>query len=218
MVSAAIFDLDGTLVDSFDAHYKAFRDVFAEEGINFTVSEFRTYFGKLSSETFKQQMMLSGKDERNYDFKMMSARKQELFRRRYVMDVTALPGARQLLEKLLARGFKLAVASNSPRKNIDAMLNATDLTGFFREIISIDDVRKPKPDPEMFLLACQRLGCQPKDCIAFDDSVHGVKAAVAACTIAVAVLTGGARREDIEPLKPDHIIDCLDEALSLQLF
>jgi HAD superfamily hydrolase (TIGR01509 family) len=94
-----------------------------------------------------------------------------------------------LIVGLKMRGFPLALASSSPRAVVDAMLEELGLAGSLDVVVTGDDVDRGKPDPDIFLLAARRLGVDPAECLVFEDSLHGIKAARTAGMTPVAVRT-----------------------------
>lgn len=97
------------------------------------------------------------------------------------------PGVRELLEYLRGRGVKIAVASSSKRERILSNLRAAGLERFFHAVVSGQEVERGKPEPDIFLLAAERIGCAPEDCYVFEDSVNGVRAGMAAGCVTVMV-------------------------------
>jgi HAD superfamily hydrolase (TIGR01509 family) len=213
-----VFDLDGTLVDSFLAHYMSFRDAYAELGVEFTESDFRTLFGKLAR-NIARDFASARPGLEGLDYARFADRKNELFRVRHVRGVKAFPGVAGMLSGIGSYG--LAVASNSSRRNVDAMLATAGLGGFFDAVVGFEDVSKPKPDPEMLVKACEKAGSAPAVSVAVDDSIHGIQAAKRAGMRSVAVLTGGATRDELSQLRPDLVLDGawqLDEGVLDSLF
>lgn len=91
--------------------------------------------------------------------------------------VDPIPGSLELIEELREAGFKLAVASSSIRAFIDTVLGTLDIRNRFDAIVSIEDVERGKPDPEIFLLAARRMGVKPIECFVIEDAISGIKAA-----------------------------------------
>lgn len=172
---AVLWDLDGTLVDSTELHWIAWRDVMQAEGVPITREMFEATFGWKNdpilrrwlgddvSEERKQR--IAGVKERNY----RAALRQE--------GLEPLPGAREWVERLHGEGWKQAIASSAPRENIDAVLAVLDLGHDFEAIVSGDDVTTGKPDPQVFLLAAERLGVEPSRAIVVEDAEAGVEGA-----------------------------------------
>jgi HAD superfamily hydrolase (TIGR01509 family) len=209
---AVIFDLDGTLVDSIESHYKSFRDVIEERfHLTMELEEFKPLFGKYAGLIFKEWLQGRGIETYEIDFQNLVIMKNEAFMKRYVYDVKALPGVVKLLTELEIEQFKVVVASNSPRRNVEKMLEVTGLTDYLDATVTIDEIKRPKPDPEIFQIAARKIGARPADCIVVEDSVHGIAAGKSAAMMTIAVLTGGATRKDMEKYGPDVIVDYLKD-------
>lgn len=97
------------------------------------------------------------------------------------------PGAGELLAFLQARGVKLAAASSSSRERILKNFRYTGMDRFFDAIVSGQEVARGKPEPDIFLLAAEKIGCLPEDCYVFEDSVNGIRAGIAAGCVTVMV-------------------------------
>jgi beta-phosphoglucomutase len=207
---AVIFDLDGTLVDSLEANYKSFRDVLKEEyGLEMTLGEFKPLFGGFAAAIFEEY--LRGKVVEAADYKRLVDGKQRAFAGKYARDVRALPGAVRIVAQLRRAGIKVAVASNSPRRNVVLMLAASGLAGLFDAVVAADEISRPKPDPEIFLKAAQMLAAEPRNCAVVEDSIYGIRAARRAGMATVAVTTGGAKKADLEAEKPGLTVESLED-------
>ncbi len=194
-----------------EAHYESFRDMFGEEcGLEFTRDEFRMLFEKITTRIVGDYLSAKGV-EGGQDYAALAERKQELFRERYVGDVEVLPGAAELLKDLRGSGLKAAVASNSPRANIEAMMEETGMRPHLDAVVAVDEISRPKPDPEIFLRAAEDVGVKPSDCVVVEDSVHGVEAGKSAGMQVVAVLTGGATGDEVSSAGADLVVESLEE-------
>jgi HAD superfamily hydrolase (TIGR01509 family) len=172
-IEAVISDLDGTLVDSERIYLAATRAVIAPALISTDV-----YEGWIGRGGF------SAWAEATYGIPVAAFRERVLaeFIRHLELDASpAIDGAHDLLTTLGTRGLPLAVASQSSHPLIEASLRASNLAQHFRAIVSVDDVGNVgKPAPDVYLHAASRLGVQPESCLAIEDSVVGVRSALAA--------------------------------------
>jgi len=109
-----------------------------------------------------------------------------------IEKIPVMPGLIDLLEKLQARKYPMAVASSSTPEIIDLILNKTNLKKYFQVVVSAEQAGKSKPEPDVFLLAAQKLGIQPAKCLVVEDSENGIKAALAAGMTCVAYQSPGA--------------------------
>ena len=185
MIEAAIFDLDGLLIDS-EPHWRdAEVDVFGALGVPLTHAMCMQTMGMRIDEVvahWHRRYPWPSPDQRTVREQVLAAVDQRVRR-----DGRALPGAQALVVRLAAAGVPLAVASSSPRVLIDAALEAISLAGAIATRCSAMDEARGKPDPDVFLRAATALGIEPSRCVAFEDSVAGVAAAGAAGMRVVAV-------------------------------
>ncbi len=174
--AAVIWDVDGTLVDTAELHFRAWVELCRDLGYDFTRSDFAATFGRRNPEIIRH--LFGGRfDDAAIDD--LGYRKEELYKAAARQGVALLPGARQLLEGLHAAGFRQAIGSSAPRGNVDLILQLTDSARFFDAITSAEDTQRGKPDPEVFLIAAQKLGVPPPRCVVMEDAVAGVQAAKA---------------------------------------
>jgi beta-phosphoglucomutase len=170
-----LWDLDGTLVDSEDYHWRSWQHAMALEGLPVTIEQFRATFGQ------RNESILRGwlGPEATLDRINGIADAKEVEYRRLAAEhgLTPLPGAADWLQRLHAAGWKQAIASSAPRLNVDVMLAALHLGVYFDAVVSSEDVTRGKPDPDVFLVAAARLGVQPSRAIVVEDAAAGVEAA-----------------------------------------
>lgn len=181
---AAIWDLDGTLIDSQDDHFHAWC---AALGRPLTREQFAGVFGHRPDEIVRA---LLGPDLPDHAVADIVAAKWRAYRQRLQQHpATVQPGAREWLQRLAAAGWLQAVASDGARPNIEAVLASTGLAPLFGAVVSGDDVPHGKPDPAIFLLAARKLGAAPGRSIVIEDAPAGVEGAHRAGMRAVGVLT-----------------------------
>jgi len=199
VVSAVIFDLEGTLIDISDYHILAFKEVMRKNySLDFTREDFLAGYGMHPWHIAEMFLKKHGVNASEAECRRLAEEKQVILRAKYADKVRVLPGARELLERFKAAKIRIALASSTPGKNVEFMLKNTGLKGFFKVVVVAEDVAEAKPDPGIFLLAAKKLGVLPSDCVVFEDSVHGVKAAKAAGMKVIAVLSGGTKRGALE--------------------
>ncbi|HEV3255822.1 MAG TPA: HAD family phosphatase, partial [Gemmataceae bacterium] len=173
---AAIWDVDGTLVDTAALHFQAWATVAGELDRPFTRADFAATFGRRNPDIIHQ---LFGTGFSDHEVADLGDRKEELYRAAARQGVALLPGVRPLLEGLRAAGFRQAIGSSAPRANLDLILALTDITSFFKAVVSMEDTQRGKPDPQVFLLAARRLDVAPAHCVVLEDAPAGVQAAKA---------------------------------------
>ena len=178
-----IFDMDGVLVDSADAHYESWRLLGLENGREITRAQFDTSFGRRNEEIIPLRFGEVPPDK----LQRLAERKEVLFREIVEQCVPAVPGAAELVRNLKKAGVRLAVGSSGPLLNIQIMLRGMGVLELFEQIVSSEDVTRGKPDPQVFALACERLELPPQRCVVIEDAPAGVAAARAAGARVVAV-------------------------------
>jgi beta-phosphoglucomutase len=205
----AIWDVDGTLVDTAESHFRAWQAVSAERGRPFTRADFARTFGRRNPEIIH---ILFGDGLGRREAEEMADRKEALYRDEARAGVALLPGVRALVEGLDRAGFRQAVGSSAPRANLDLILRLTDVGRYFPVVVSSEDTRRGKPDPEVFLTAAQRLGAPPPRCVVLEDAVAGVEAAKAGGMRCIAVRFVGHHPEDaLRGAGADLVVATLDE-------
>lgn len=180
MITTCIFDLDGVIVDTAKFHFLAWQRLAGELGITFTETDNERLKGVSRMESLDILLSLGTK---TYDAKAredMATRKNGWF----VEYINAMkpddifPGVRDLLVQLRSQGVKLGLASSS--KNAGTVLSRVGIADLFDAVVDGTMIKNSKPDPEVFLLAAERLRSKPSECLVFEDAEAGVEAAVRA--------------------------------------
>ena len=205
---AVIFDMDGLLLDTETLWHEAETELFERHGGEFTWDDKMTVMGTSSAFTADY---FAGRLGRPPEQGPALVREMvELMHRRVKRQVDARPGAVELVERLQAiGGVRLGLASNSPRFLLDDALATAGLADAFEVTVSSDDVEHPKPAPDIYLLACQRLGIEPADALALEDSPSGIAAAKAAGLACIAV----PQFAETDVAAADRVVDSLEELL-----
>jgi beta-phosphoglucomutase len=187
---AVLWDLDGTLIDSEQYHWLAWRDTMLAEGVELTHPQFLKTFGLRNDAIIPQ--WISGATPADIS---RIGHAKELHYRGLLKDggLVPLPGAAEWVHRLAADGWLQAVASSAPRENIDAVLAVLALGPVFQAVISAEDVTHGKPDPQVFLTAASRLGTAPTQSIVVEDAPAGVEAARRAGMRCIGVNRNGTR-------------------------
>jgi beta-phosphoglucomutase len=184
LFGAALWDVDGTLVDTAELHFAAWERVCRELGRPFTRADFAATFGRRNPEIIRA-LFGDRFDDRQSD--ALGDRKEELYRAAARQGVEPLPGVRALLEGLRQAGFAQAVASSAPAANLDLILQLTGVRPYFAAVVGMEDTQRGKPDPQVFQVAADRLGVPHGRCVVLEDAVAGVEAAKAGGMKCVAV-------------------------------
>ena len=194
----AIFDLDGTLVDSYDAHFDAWVVVARELGHELSVEEFARNFGRTNPPILRELHELAGlppPDE--VRIAALADHKEAIFRDSIERSFPLMRGGPELLERLLAAGWRLAVGSSAPPANVELAIDRLGARGQFEAVVTGDDVQHGKPDPEVFLLAAARLGLEPACCVVVEDAPAGIEAARRAGMASIGLASKGRTREEL---------------------
>jgi beta-phosphoglucomutase len=215
---AVIFDMDGVLVDSYRAHWQSWHFMADELGRGLTEEQFVTTFGRTSREIIAEHWgpdCLSRAEIAEFD-----RRKEALYREIVAQDFPAMDGAGELIRALSAAGFRLAVGSSGPPENVTLAVERLGAQAHFQTLITGKDVTRGKPDPQVFLIAAERLGVAPADCAVIEDAPVGIAAANAAGMVSIALLSTGHTAESVvaakltvkslRELSPERIAELID--------
>lgn len=192
-----IFDLDGTLTLTQHLHYQAFSVVFKRYGIEYTEHDDRyKYAGTGSKYIFPTVFAEHGRILSEEEIAQFSAEKRDIYDQILEKSsVQAVSGALEFLSEAQQRRIKMIVATGNKAEETKIILAKAGIADFFDQIVSQKDVEHQKPAPDIFLLAAQKLGLSPQDCIVFEDGINGVKAAKAGGIYCVALDTSIANEE-----------------------
>ena len=200
---AAIFDLDGTLVDNMAFHAKAFVVLLRRFGIELPPGKIeREFAGRKNQEIIPA---LLGRPVGPEELDELGEEKERLYRELYAPHLELVPGARPFLERMVKAGHPMALATSSPQAARDLVLDGLGIRPLFKRVIGNEDVARGKPFPDMFLAAAKALGLPPSRCLAFEDAANGVMAARAA-GMRVAGITTAASAEVLRAAGADWTI------------
>lgn len=210
MTKAAIWDVDGTLVDTAELHFVAWRAACEELGRGFDRADFAATFGRRNPEILAH---LFGDRFGPDEAAAIGDRKEEAYRAAARREgIALLPGVAGLLEGLRAAGFAQAIGSSAPRANVELILELTGVAGYVTQVSAAEDTTRGKPDPQVFLVAAQRLGVEPGRCVVFEDAVAGVEAAKAGGMRCVAVsFVGHHPQAKLRAAGADLVVQSLEE-------
>ncbi len=173
--NAALWDLDGTLLDSHEYHWLSWREALAAEGIVLTRPQFEALFGQRNDITLRAWL---GPDIPQADILRIADAKELRYRRLVrTRGIELLPGAETWLARLQAAGWRQALATSAPRANVDAILDTLGVSHYFAVTVTAEDVARGKPDPDVFLAAARAVGAPIYRCVVIEDSPAGVEAA-----------------------------------------
>jgi len=204
---AVIFDVDGVLVDSYRAHFEAWKRVGRRAGRPIGEDTFASLFGRRNREILR---LLWGDVLTEAQAEELAQWKEVQYREVLRTDFRPMDGAAELVDALKAAGFLLAVGSSGPPENIRMALEGLGRAGRFDAIVTGTDVQAGKPDPEVFLKASAKLGVEPRSSAVVEDSTAGIEAAVRAGMTPIA-LVGTATREALAQAGAALVVDSLRE-------
>jgi beta-phosphoglucomutase family hydrolase len=169
-----LWDMDGVIVDSNAFHFAAWQETFAKRGVAITKECFTKLCGTRNDFIVGSIM---GRELPEGDIRSILQEKEEAFRRKATGNIKPFPGVVRLLNAIKKGNFKLGLVSSAPKENIDFVLGELNLEGIFNCIVFGQEVSASKPNPQLYLLAAEKLKVAPKDCLVIEDSPLGVKAA-----------------------------------------
>jgi beta-phosphoglucomutase len=202
---AVIFDMDGVLVDSYAPHFESWRRLYGELGIEYSEAAFAADFGQTSRDILRRRLLGELTEAR---FREIDDRKESYYRDIIREHFPAMDGADELVQALAAGGFRMAVGSSGPPENVQLAIQKLPSGRLIAATVTGADVTRGKPDPQVFLMAAERLGVPPKSCAVIEDAIHGVEAAKRAGMTAIA-LTGTSTRAELTAA--DLVVDSLRE-------
>ncbi len=186
---AALLDLDGTLVDSNDAHAFAWRDACQAVGREVALEQVRPLIGMGGDRLVGHLLGLTP----NHPLaRQVRTLRKQLFRARYLPTVEPFPRARELVERIGAEGYRRVVATSASEDDLAPLLRAAELEDLLEDATTADDVDGPsKPAPDILLAACAQAGVAPADAILLGDTPYDVWAGAQAGVRVVALRCGG---------------------------
>jgi len=176
---ALLFDLDGTLVDSEHFHFNTWNELLAESDVQLDYHDFlKNYAG----------IPLPGNASRLKELYVIETSLEDLIARKELLtverlktsEINLMPFVQDSMDYFFSKGIPMALVTASKRPDVDEMFLKNGLGKFFKLLITRSDVKNSKPDPESYLLAVEKLGFAKKECLVFEDTLNGLKAAKAA--------------------------------------
>jgi len=216
MRGAVLWDLDGTLVDSEEYHWRAWKETMDRAGVGLTRQDFLASFGQRNDAILAKWL---GENAAGGKIEQIGNDKEERYRELVRQEgLLPLPGAAEWVERLHHQGWRQAIASSAPRSNVETVLDALHMRPWFQAAVAAEDVREGKPAPDVFLTAAARLGAEPHGCVVVEDARAGVEAARRAGMRSIGVgknapaLGADLAAETLSSLPLDTFSAILDEA------
>jgi HAD superfamily hydrolase (TIGR01509 family) len=203
---AVVFDMDGTMFDSEILYYRSGVEMFRRRGLEYTQELALKIMGVPGREAMrlvKEDHQFPESPDELYN------ESQSILREMMVEELRLMPGLLELIDLLEAQGATIGVATSTERDLTEEMLTQFDLRRRFAFVLTRNDVQRGKPDPEIFLRACQAAGRKPQEVLVLEDSYNGTLAAKGAGCVCVAIPHELSRAIDFShaDLVADHLLD-----------
>ena len=183
-----LLDVDGTLIDSNDAHARSWVDVLTENEFDVTYAQVRALIGMGGDKLVRA---VTGLDVERGRGKELASQRAERFRRDYLPSLNATPGARDLVERMKEGGLQLVIATSAREKELNALLEQAGLSELIPRRTTSDDAEESKPDPDIVHAALRRGDLDPKATLMLGDTPYDIEAAKRAGVETVALRCGG---------------------------
>jgi len=193
-VKAVIFDMDGTLIDSVDLHARAWSEALSHFGKQVSFEEARSQIGKGGDQLLPHFL---SEDEVHRIGEQLKEYRSQLFKREYMAKIRPFPGVRELFTAIRARGQKTALATSSPKDDLQVYKRLVNIEDLVDKEITADDVDKSKPHPDVYQVALDELSVAPSKAIAIGDSPYDAEAARKAGIRPIGFRCGGFPEADL---------------------
>lgn len=193
-IEGLLLDLDGTLIDSNDAHARAWLDALSEQEIRTSYDSVRKLIGMGGDQLLPR---IANIDKESAQGQHIDQRRSEIFLDRYLPGIKAFPGSKELLQELKQKGLKLMIATSASEDDLKALLRQTELEDAIECRTSSSDADRSKPNPDILLAALEKLKLEPKDVLMMGDTPYDVEAAKRAGIRSIAFTCGGWSREGL---------------------
>jgi beta-phosphoglucomutase len=201
--SGVIWDMDGTLIDSTEYHWRSWHDAFAAESFELSYEQFQELYGQRNIAIVRAYL---GDDLPLEDIERISTNKETHYRSMvHEEGITLLPGVQHWLDTLRDQGWQQAIATSAPRGNLDTIIDVLNIRHYFAALVDGEEVEEGKPNPQPFLLAARRLNVPPERCIVVEDSPSGIEGGRRGGMHTIGVLTSH------DDLPADIVVPTLDK-------
>ena len=184
MIKAVLFDLDGTLVDNMGLHYESLREAVGERK---KIEPIELFLNEGGNAVMILSELLSDLNLEEYEIERIFKKKKKIFRKT-AAGITMRPEAGKLIRKLRKLNYKIGLVTGSGMEVVDFHLSSRDRS-LFHQIITGDDIEKPKPDPESYVKCAEALRVRPEECIVIENAPLGIESAKSAGMICIALLS-----------------------------
>ncbi len=194
-IRGVIFDVDGTLVDSNDAHAQAWVEALALSGYQVEFERIRQLIGKGGDKLLPET---TGLEKDSPEGRKISEQRGKIFKEKYLAGLQPTPGAKPLLERMRASGLKMVIASSAQEDELDDLLNVAAAKPFMADQASSGDAKNSKPDPDIVQVALGKIGLEAEESLMVGDTPYDIEAASKAGVRTVAFRSGGWSDHDLE--------------------
>jgi HAD superfamily hydrolase (TIGR01509 family) len=188
LLQGVIFDIDGTLVDSNDAHAQSWVDTFAEAGYDVQFEAVRPLIGVGADKLLPKTI---GIRHDSQEGKKLSERRSEIFRKKYLPNLRPLEGSRALVLRVRSEGLKAIVATSAKDEELKGLLEAAEVADLMEEKATASDAKRSKPDPDIVEAAIEESGISPQNLVMIGDTPYDIEAASKAKVRTIAFRSGG---------------------------
>lgn len=188
MIYNVLFDLDGTLIDSNDAHAESWVKAFKEFKMDYPFEQIRPLIGMGSDQLLPRLTGLAPEDPL---CEKLSKKRGEIFQSQYLKSLKPFPGARALVEKILVSDLKIAIASSASKEDLKGILKQIGITDLIQHSTSSDDADKSKPSPDIITAALETIKASPQETVMIGDTPYDIQAAAKAGVMTLAFTCGG---------------------------
>jgi HAD superfamily hydrolase (TIGR01509 family) len=195
LLKGIIFDVDGTLVDSNDAHAQSWVDTFAEAGYEVPFTEVRPLIGMGADKLLPQTIGLSNESATG---KKLISRRSEIFKTNYMPHLRALPGSRELVSRVREDGLKAIVATSARDQELKDLLKAARVDDLMEERATASDAKRSKPDPDIVQAAIEESALDPGELLMIGDTPYDIEAAARAKVRTIGFRSGGWTDKDLK--------------------
>jgi len=197
--------MDGVIINSEPLHHKVEREIVEELGGKLSDEEVASFVGTTDYNMWS-------KIKKKFNFKLSVEELIEMKKERFMKEIDEIqlvPNFMDFMLSLYKKGYLMAIASSNNRKIVDTIVNKFQLYKYMKFIISGEEVKRSKPDPEIFLTAAKKMNVTPSDCIVIEDATNGVKAAKAAGMKCIGLKNTDTGKQDLS--EADLIIENFNE-------
>ena len=195
MLKGVIFDIDGTLVDSNDAHAQSWVDTFAKAGYDVPFDAVRPLIGMGADKLLPKTIGVKHDSEQG---KKLIKRRAEIFRERYLPRLRALEGSRELVLRVRSDGLKAIVATSAKDEELNGLLKAAQVEDLMQERATASDAKRSKPDPDIVQAAIEESDTEPRHLVMIGDTPYDIEAATKARVRTIAFRSGGWTDEELK--------------------